>query len=59
MENIINILVENGTSVACLVYFMWYNNNTQKENNLLLNELKELIKLLGEKIDNLNNRKEG
>jgi len=31
MEEIVNLFVNNGVAVACLIYFMWYNNNTLKE----------------------------
>lgn len=31
MEEIVQLFVNNGTAVACLIYFMWYNNTTMKE----------------------------
>lgn len=47
MEELVNLFVNNGVAVACLIYFMWYNNTTLKEfsnkfeelNNTLLNLL--------------------
>ena len=30
MEELINIFVNNGTAIACLIYFMWYNTTTMK-----------------------------
>ena len=49
MEEIVNLFVNNGIAVACLIYFMWYNNATLKEfsnkfwelNNTLLQLLLE------------------
>lgn len=31
MKEVVNLFVNNGVAVACLIYFMWYNNNTLKE----------------------------
>lgn len=31
MEEIVNLFVNNGVAISCLIYFMWYNNNTLKE----------------------------
>lgn len=31
MEEIVNLFINNGVAVACLIYFMWYNNTTMKE----------------------------
>lgn len=31
MEELVNLFVNNGVAVACLIYFMWYNNTTMKE----------------------------
>ena len=40
MEELVNLFVNNGVAIACLIYFMWYNNTTLKELN------KTLLKLL-------------
>lgn len=51
MEELVNLFVNNGVAVACVIYFMWYNNNTLKEFTNKFNELQsEILKLLG-KID--------
>ena len=31
MEDLVNLFVNNGVAVACLIYFMWYNNTTLKD----------------------------
>lgn len=47
MEELINLFVNNGVAVACLIYFMWYNNTTLKEFSNKFEELnKTLLKLL-------------
>ena len=30
MEEMVNLFVNNGVAVACLIYFMYYNNTTMK-----------------------------
>lgn len=47
MEEIVNLFVNNGIAVACLIYFMWYNNTTLKEFSNKFEELNmTLLKLL-------------
>lgn len=47
MEEMVNIFMNNGVAVACLIYFMWYNNNTLKEFSNKFEELNTtLLKLL-------------
>lgn len=51
MEELVNLFVNNGVAVACVIYFMWYNNNTLKEFTKKFNELQSQILVLLEKID--------
>lgn len=51
MEELVNLFVNNGVAVACVIYFMWYNNNTLKEFANKFNELQSQILILLEKID--------
>ena len=47
MEEMVNLFVNNGVAVACLIYFMWYNNTTLKEFSNKFEELnKTLLKIL-------------
>lgn len=47
MEEIVNLFVNNGVAVACLIYFMWYNNTTLKEFSNKFEALnKTLLKML-------------
>ena len=47
MEELINLFVNNGVAVACLVYFMWYNNTTLKEFSKKFEDLnKTLLRFL-------------
>lgn len=31
INEVVQMFVNNGVSVACLIYFMWYNNTTMKQ----------------------------
>lgn len=47
MEELINLFVNNGVAVSCLIYFMWYNNTTLKEFSKRFEDLnKTLLKLI-------------
>ena len=58
LEGIINVLVNNGAAIGCLVYFMYYNSKqTEKTQDILnklensINELTMIVKLLKEDIE--------
>lgn len=51
MEELVNLFVNNGVAVACVIYFMRYNNNTLKEFTNKFNELQSQILVLLEKND--------
>jgi len=39
MEEIVNLFVNNGVAVACVIYFMWYNSTTMKDLITTLNNI--------------------
>ena len=39
MEEIVNLFANNGIGVACIIYFMWYNNSTMKDLIATLNNM--------------------
>ena len=52
MGELVNLFVNNGVAVACVIYFMWYNNNTLKEFTKKFNDLQsQILILLEKKID--------
>lgn len=52
MGDLVNLFVNNSVAVACVIYFMWYNNNTLKEFTKKFNELQsQILILLEKKID--------
>ena len=50
IQELATILLNSGTSVGCLVYFMWYNAKYTEKNNELLNELKALIQVIYDRL---------
>lgn len=51
IEEIVSILLNSGTSVGCLIYFMWFNAKHTEKNNEILNELKALIQIIYDKLN--------
>lgn len=39
MEEIVNLFVNNGVAVACVIYFMWYNSTTMRDLITTLNNI--------------------
>lgn len=55
MEEIMNIIMNNGIGVACIVYFMWYNNTTMKELITTLNNINTRLTIIETEIQKRNN----
>lgn len=43
MEELIKVLTDNGISVACVLFLMYYILTTQKENNKLMKEMSDTL----------------
>lgn len=54
LESVIEVLVNNGVAVACVAYFMWYNNTTLKTFTESMNKLADTIDELIRKVDDLD-----
>ena len=61
MEQIVNIIVNNGIGVGCIIYFMYFNSTIMKSITEALNEMKQSLVLFNERLENiedtLNKRK--
>lgn len=53
MEDIVNVIMNNGIGVACILYFMYFNSTTLKSITDTMNEVKQTLILLNEKINDL------
>lgn len=58
LQELINLIVNNGVAVAMLIYFCLYNSKQLKEMTEAINSLKELIKLMDEKLTSLEHNKQ-
>lgn len=50
-NELVSIIVNNGASLGCLIYFMYAQNTTQKELKYTIDELKLLIQKLIDKLE--------
>lgn len=53
MEDIINIIVNNGVAVACVLYFMHFNSTTLKSLTDTVNKVNESLVLFNERLQNI------
>ena len=53
MEDIINIIVNNGVAVACVLYFMHFNSTTLKSLTDTVNEVNKSLVLFNERLQNM------
>lgn len=53
MEDIVNVIMNNGIGVACILYFMYFNSTTLKSITDTMNEVKQTLILLNEKINDM------
>lgn len=51
MEELINLIVQNGIGVGCVVYLIYFQSTTMKEMLTTLNGINERLVLIEEKID--------
>jgi len=46
LENIVNVIVNNGAAIGCLVYFMYFNSKQAEKTQQLLKSLEDSIQEL-------------
>lgn len=46
MEQIIDIIVNNGVAIAVVLYFIWKDSTLTKENTSILEQVKSLLEVL-------------
>ena len=49
MEDIINIIVNNGVAIGVVLYFIWKDAKLTKENTDILNQIKAMLIILSGK----------
>lgn len=56
MDELINAIYNYGIGVICIAYFMYFNSTTLKSITNTMNEVKQTLVLLNEKIENLEQK---
>ena len=46
MEQLIDIIVNNGVAIAVVLYFIWKDSTLTKENTSILEQVKSLLEIL-------------
>ena len=54
VQDLVNILVNNGVAVACVAYFMYFNNTTMKEFTQAMSGMQATMIKVGEKLENMS-----
>ena len=56
MEQIVDVIVNNGIGVACILYFMYFNSTTLKAMTETMNEVKQSLILFNERLENIESK---
>ena len=52
----VNIIVNNGIGVACILYFMYFNSTSLKTMTETMNEVKQSLILFNERLENIEQK---
>jgi uncharacterized protein YoxC len=53
MNDIINLIVNNGIGVVCVAYMIYFQSTTMKEMNKTMNEVSTSLKLMNQDIEEI------
>ena len=56
MEEMVDIIVNNGIGVACILYFMYFNSTSLKSMTETMNEVKQSLILFNERLENIEQK---
>lgn len=56
MEQLVDIIVNNGIGVACILYFMYFNSTSLKAMTETMNEVKQSLILFNERLENIEQK---
>lgn len=57
IKALIDIIVQNGIGIACVIYMIYFQLTTLKEMSGTLNNMNTSLELLNERMENLENSK--
>ena len=46
MEQVIDVIFNNGVGIGCLLYFMWFNQSVMKTMNDTLSKISERLSII-------------
>lgn len=56
IKALIDIIVQNGIGIACVIYMIYFQLTTMKEMGITLNKMNTSLELLNERMENLEER---
>lgn len=56
MNDIIQLIVNNGIGVVCVAYMIYFQMTTMKDMNKTLNEMTSTLKLMNQDIEEIKNK---
>lgn len=56
MNDIIQLIVNNGIGIVCVAYMIYFQMTTMKDMNKTLNEMTSTLKLMNQDIEEIKNK---
>ena len=56
MEELINLITQNGIGVICVAFLMYFINTTMKDNNKILDEIQQTLVSINANLTTLSTR---
>ena len=54
--DLINLITQNGIGVVCVIFLMYFINNTMKDNNKILDEIQQTLVSINTNLTTLSSR---
>ena len=56
MENLINLITQNGIGVICVAFLIYFINTTMKDNNKILDDIQQTLVAINSNLTTLSTR---
>ena len=56
MENLINLITQNGIGVICVAFLIYFINTTMKDNNKILDDIQKILVAINGNLTTLSTR---
>ena len=57
MEQLINLIFNNGIGVVCVAYLIYFQSTTMKDMNITLNKISTNLTLINERLEKIEEKK--